>query len=67
MRKIADEGRLSMAKSRSGGAFLNDGQYQCLPMTMAERLPMAPWELPIDPRRCPGRLRRDSFVFFLVI
>ena len=51
--------RLSMAKSRSGGAFLTDGQHQWLPM--------APRDLPIDPWWCPGRLRRDSFVFSLVI
>jgi len=43
------KGRLSMTKFRSGGAFLTDDQYQCLPM--------APRELPIDPWRCPGRLQ----------
>ena len=61
------KGRLSMTKSTSGGAFLSDDQYQCLPMVVAGRLPMAPWELPIDPWRCPGRLQGDSFMFSLVI
>jgi len=36
------KGRLSMAKSGSGGVFLTDGQHQCLPMAIAGRLPMAP-------------------------
>ena len=61
------KGRLSMTKSRSGGASLTDDQYQCLSMAMAGRLPMAPRELPIDPWRCPGRLQGDSFMFSLVI
>ena len=51
------KGRLNMAKSRSGGAFLTDDQYQCLPMAVTGRLPMAPWKLPMDPWWCPGRLR----------
>ena len=61
------KGRLSMAKSRSDGTFITDDQHQCLLVTIARRLPMAPRELPIDPRRCPGRLQEDSFVFSLVI
>jgi len=61
------KGRLSMTKSRNGGAFLTDDQCQCLPMAIAGRLPMAPWELPIDPWRCPGRLQGDSFMFSLVV
>jgi len=56
-----------MAKSRSGGAFLTDDQYQCLPMAITRRLPMAPRELPTDPWRCPSRLQGDSFVFSFVI
>ena len=56
-----------MTKSRSDGAFLTDDQYQCLPMAIAGRLPMAPHVLPIDPWRCPGRLQGDSFMFSLVI
>jgi len=61
------KGRLSMTKSRSGGAFLTDDRYQCLPMAIAGRLPMALRELPIDPWRCPGRLQGDSFMFSLVV
>ena len=61
------KGRLSMAKSRSGSAFLTNDQYQCLPMVIAERLSMALRELPIDPWRRPGRLQGDSFVFSFVI
>jgi len=56
-----------MTKSRSGGAFLTENQYQGLPMVMAGRLPMTPRELPIDPWRCTGRLQGDSFMFSLVI
>jgi len=61
------KGRLSMTKSRSGGAFLTENQYQGLPMVMAGRLSMTPWELSIDPWRCTGRLQGDSFMFSLVI
>ena len=61
------KGRLSMAKSGSGGAFLTDSQHQCLPMAIAGRLSIAPRELPIDPWRCLGRSRGNSFVFSLVI
>ena len=61
------KGRLSMTKSRSDGTFLTNGQCQCLPMAIAGRLPMAPWELPIDPWWCPGRLQGDSFMFSLVV
>ena len=33
------KGRLSMTESRSGGAFLTDDRYQCVPMAIAGRLP----------------------------
>jgi len=56
-----------MTKCWSGSAFLTDDQYQCLPMAIAGRLPMAPWELPIDPWWCPDRLQGDSFMFSLVV
>jgi len=56
-----------MTKSKSGGAFLTDDQYQCLPMAITGRLSMATRELPIDSWRCRGRLQGDSFMFSLVI
>jgi len=54
-----------MAKSRSGGTFLTDGQHQCLPIMIAGRLLMALRELSIDPWRCSSRLRGGWFCVFL--
>ena len=60
------KGRLSMAKSGSGcvpnrwsASIFADGD--------SRKIADGPAELPIDPWRCLGRSRGNSFVFSLVV